>query len=66
MMLSGETEEIDQNLKSWTVKSVYEKRINIELEFDQPLQVSQGDEPDKIVIQAGLSDFLDLNGKRIP
>ena len=57
IMLSGDDEEIDDNLTSWTVKSVKSELINVKLEFRSPLEVSQGDYPDKIVIQAGLSDY---------
>ena len=49
-MLNGDEQAIDENLTSWTVKSVTSKRISIQLEFQSPLQVSQGDQPDQIAI----------------
>ena len=40
IMLNGETEEIDQNLKTWTIDSVSSSRIKISLEFENPTHVS--------------------------
>ena len=34
MMISGEEEEVDQNLLSWTIVEVTSKKIDIDLEFD--------------------------------
>jgi hypothetical protein len=34
------------NLTNWSVSDATSKEIKIDLEFDQPLHVSQGDEPD--------------------
>ena len=39
-MLNGDTEEIDQNLKTWTIDSVSSSRIKINLEFENPILVS--------------------------
>ena len=41
---SGETQM--GNLTNWSVSDATSKEIKIDLEFDQPLHVSQGDEPD--------------------
>ena len=49
-MLNGDTEEIDNNLKSWTVTSVSGTEIVISLIFDKPILVSSGDYPDIILI----------------
>ena len=55
MMLSGsEDGKIDTNLVSWVISSVEQTYLVIELEFERPLEVSQGEKPDQIVIQAGL------------
>ena len=51
-MLSGDEQKFDKNLVSWTISSVTSKLILIDLEFDSPLQVSQGDAPDELVVQA--------------
>ena len=65
-MLSGEDKKVDKNLVSWTVTSVTSQLILIDLEFDQPLRVSQEDYPDEIVVQASLSEYHDQEGQRLP
>ena len=42
-MISGETGSVDPNLLSWTITKVTSKKIEIDLVFDKPLEVSQGD-----------------------
>ena len=65
LMLSGEDESVDPNLLSWTISKVTSQQISINLEFERPLEISQGDEPEKIVVQAGLSRYLDQNLQRL-
>ena len=65
MMLSGEDEAIDPNLLSWTINTVSSQLIEIKLEFERPLEISQGDEPEKLVVQAGLSRYLDQHLQRL-
>ena len=36
-MLSGETQEVDKNLSSWTILSVTENLITVKLEFEEPI-----------------------------
>ena len=43
VMIKYETEEVDPNLKSWTLDSIDGSGINLSLEFDKVLEVSQGD-----------------------
>lgn len=50
MMLSGDEHMIDENLVSWSITSVSPTLISIDLVFDSPLSVSQGDTPDILVI----------------
>ena len=64
-MISGETERVDPNLLSWIITKVTSKKIEIDLVFDKPLEVSQGDYPDKLAVQASLSQFADKNGKSL-
>ena len=40
--------------------------IGIELEFEFPLEVSQGDSPDTLVVQMELSEYLDQDGLSLP
>ena len=44
VMFKGEEEELDQNLGSWEIVSVSDTLIEIDLHFEEPLQVSQGDQ----------------------
>ena len=50
LMVNQDEELVDGNLLNWTVTSVEQELILIKLEFEQPLEVSQGDEPDYLVI----------------
>ena len=50
MMLSGDEHMIDGNLVSWSITSVSPTLISIDLVFDSPLSVSQGDTPDILVV----------------
>ena len=61
LMLNGDTEEIDKNLRSWTVTSVSSTRIDISLTFEKPIIVSTGDFPDILLIQVFLSAYTDHN-----
>ena len=38
----------------------------INLEFNRPLLVSQGDKPDQLVIRMNFSRFKDVNGVALP
>ena len=57
---------IDQNLMSWSITSVSEMLIRIELEFENPLEVSQGESPDTLVVQAELGEYLDQDELSLP
>ena len=60
-MLNGDTKEIDQNLRSWTVISTSSTKINISLDFEKPILVSAGTYPDLLIIQVFLSAYPDKN-----
>ena len=49
-MINGDSKEIDENLKSWTVISVSPTKIDISLEFSKPLSVSTGYSPDLLFV----------------
>ena len=49
-MISFETNEISDNLKDWTIEKVGPRLINMILYFTVPLNVSQGDEADELII----------------
>ena len=61
LMLNGEAEEIDYNLRSWTVTYASSTRIDISLTFEKPIIVSTGDFPDILLIQVFLSAYSDHN-----
>ena len=50
MVLNGDSEEIDKNLRSWSVTSTSSTNIDISLEFEKPILVSTGSSPDMLVI----------------
>ena len=64
-MLDGDEDIIDENLTSWSIVKVSSQLIELNFVFERPLSVSQGDNPDKLVIQAGLSEFTDVNQQRL-
>ena len=65
-MLSGDNETLEENLRSWSIQSVSPKQISVSLDFVSPLHVSQGDEPDKLVIEAKLCQYQDEDEQRLP
>ena len=48
--MKGEEEEKDENLRSWKIISVGPKLIEVDLEFDKPIHVSQGESADKLIV----------------
>ena len=49
-MINGDTEDIDQNLRSWTVISTNPTKIDISLDFLEPVSVSTGFSPDLLFV----------------
>ena len=66
MVRDPETEQPDDNFKSYKVTHVDARRILIKMEFVEPLKVSQGPEPHLLFIQAQLSEFKSIDGKELP
>ena len=50
LMLNGNSEEIDKNLRSWSVTSTSSSSIDVSLDFEKPILVSTGSYPDMLVI----------------
>ena len=50
VMFKGEEEELDQNLGSWEIVSVSDTLIEIDLHFEEPLLVSQGDQYEQLIV----------------
>ena len=66
VMINGDTEEIDENLKSWSVISASATNIDIRTEYEKPLYVSTGYSPDFLILQINLSGYTDYRGNRLP
>ena len=49
-MINGDTEDIDKNLRSWTVISTNPTNIDISLDFLKPVSVSTGFSPDILFV----------------
>ena len=49
-MINTDRGKIDDNLKGWRVNSFDSKSIDIELEFEKPLLLNSGDQPELLVI----------------
>ena len=62
----GDEDIQDDNLKSWKISSVSPTLIEIDLEFENPVQVSQGDKNDRLITQVALSRYPDENQNRLP
>ena len=65
-MINGDTEEIDQNLISWSVISASSTNIDIRTEYENPLYVSSGYSADYLILQITLSEYTDYRGYRLP
>ena len=61
-MLNGDAEEIDNNLRSWTVTYASSTRIDISLTFEKPITVSAVEFPEILLIQVFLSAYTNNNG----
>ena len=64
-MYSYTTEELDNNLKGWKVQEITSKSIKIKLEFENILEVSQGDKNDKLVVKLAMDDLTDEEGNKL-
>ena len=54
-MFKGDEDKVDDNLIGWKVVSVTKTLIEIDLEFRDPLGVSQGENFDRLFVQIALS-----------
>ena len=66
LMISGDTNEFDSNLLSWKLIELTPTLMKIEIVFERPLEVSQGERPDQIIVQVELSKYQDSNGLSLP
>lgn len=59
-------DESFSRLLQWTLVEVSPNSIKIKLEFSDPLEVSQGSEPDSLFVQIMLHAYLDIDGLHLP
>ena len=52
-------------MKGWELISISKDGIDFKFEFNKPLQVSTGEEPDLILVQLDMSEFKDENGNKL-
>ena len=55
-----------QNLKSWKAVFVDSRNIHVAVEFQDPLEISLGDEPDLLLVQVELSEYRDHLNRALP
>ena len=65
-MLKGDSDEQNENLQDWQIVSVSSELIEIDLNFANPLEVSQGEAKDRLIVQVSLGQFPDENDNRLP
>ena len=65
-MLKGDSNEQNENLEGWQIVSVSSELIEIDLNFVKPLEVSQGEAKDRLIVQVSLHQFPDDNDNRLP
>lgn len=66
-MITSETgENFKGNLTSWSVSNSDSMQIEINLEFDKALHVSQGEVRDKLLVLLNFDGFTDTYGVHLP
>ena len=65
-MLSYEQSQISPNLHHWRVTSISPVKLSLRLTFENPFEVSQGDEPDNLLVRFKRGKFTDLDGLSLP
>ena len=53
-------------MKSWTIESYSGQRIDLQLIFEKPLEVSQNIDPDKLLIHLRMSEWEASDGDTLP
>ena len=65
MLVSTEDENVSDNLKGWGPISMSEYQIEIQLDFRDPLYVSEGEILDNLVLIVTMGDFYDEDGQTL-
>ena len=50
IVFMGDEDKTDENFTGWEIVSVTENLIELDLNFREPLQVSQGDAYDRLIV----------------
>ena len=61
-----EFEKGEPIMDGWELISINPDGIDIKFNFTNPIYISQGDEPDLILIDMNLSGYKDENGESMP
>ena len=62
-------EESDSNkvqISDWTVESFDEHSITFHMRYEEPIEISQNDEPESVTISLRLSELADAEGRPLP
>ena len=64
--MSSKGGEIAKHLVDWTVESVTPTLLSIQLDLDNPLFISQWDQPDLILVMINFANVTDKDGIQLP
>ena len=65
-MMETDTETLSDNLLSWSIRSISNTDIEIQLKFAKPIDVSQGSEKDMLLVYLNFGGFRDKQGLSMP
>jgi len=66
---SDEADEDDVSgpiLRDWSLKNFDSKAIQLQVNFENPSAVSQGDSPEILLVQLMLGELESVNGQKFP
>ena len=66
MVLSAETSQPSDNLLSWNVTVATGLQIDVSLIFGNPIEVSQGETPDELLVRFKVGKWTDTDGLTLP
>ena len=58
--------QLSRNLKYWSLVSVSDKKLVVQLHFDKPLTVSQKDDSDQLLLNIRMSEWKTKDSKSVP
>ena len=62
----NETSGVGPLMSGWSLDTLNARDLGFRLNFTEPLQVSTGEQPDLLLVQLELSQYVDRNGKSLP